>query len=104
MQIQIWNLLENRNLFQDIYSEYGTYDSRKHFAQMVALLGLPPKELLDREKEWGGVKWSRAFPDMEGKLVWTAREYYGGPFFDSEGIVASRRRLSQPGSNINTII
>ena len=52
---------------------------------MIALLDPPPKVLLDRAKSWSDVRWSRAFPNPEGKLCQTAREYYGGPFFESDG-------------------
>lgn len=84
--VLIWNLLENRDLFRDICSNQGVYDSRKHLAEMISLLGPPPKELLDREEKWSRVEWRRAFPSVEGKLCWTARECYGGPFFNSEGV------------------
>ncbi|KAJ9155425.1 CMGC protein kinase [Pleurostoma richardsiae] len=63
--VLIWNFLENRDLFRDIRSSQGNYDSRKHLAEMVALLGPPPRELIGREARWS--------------------TFYGGPFFNSEG-------------------
>ena len=65
---------------------------------MIALLGPPPKTLIDREIRWSQVKWSHAVPNAEGELCQTAREYYGGPFFNSEGMIvelvnATRRYL-----------
>lgn len=54
---------------------------------MIALLGPPPKELINREEKWSKVKWERAFPSAGGKLCWTAREYYGGPFFNAKGML-----------------
>ncbi|KAI9857138.1 MAG: hypothetical protein M1813_008629 [Trichoglossum hirsutum] len=63
----------------------GDYDVRAHLAEMIALLGAPPKILIDREIRWSEFKWSHAVPNSEGKLCQTAREYYGGPFFNSEG-------------------
>ena len=83
--IQIWNMMEGMDLFTRIRSCQGKYDVRAHLAEMVALLGAPPKILIDREIRWSEVKWSHAVPNSEGKLCQTAREYYGGPFFNSEG-------------------
>ncbi|KAL8861012.1 MAG: hypothetical protein Q9178_002525 [Gyalolechia marmorata] len=82
---QIWNLMENKDLFRHIRSSQGTYDPRAHLAEMIALLGPPPETLIDREMKWSEVKWSHAVPNAEGELCQTAREYYGGPFFNSEG-------------------
>ncbi len=77
--------MEGRDLFKHIRSSQGGYDVRAHLAEMVALLGAPPKILIDREIRWSNMKWSHAVPNSEGKLCQTAREYYGGPFFNSEG-------------------
>ena len=76
--------MEGRDLFTHIRSGQGDYDVRAHLAEMIALLGAPPKILIDREIRWSKVKWSHAVPNSEGKLCQTAREYYGGPFFNSE--------------------
>ena len=78
-------MLEGNDLFKHILSSQNTYDVRAHVAEMIALIGYPPRKLLDQEKQWREVKWSRAFPNSEGSLCQTAREYYGGPFFDSDG-------------------
>ncbi|KAF2452957.1 kinase domain protein [Lineolata rhizophorae] len=48
--VLIWNLLENRDLFRDVCSNQGAYDSRKYLAEMIALLGPPPEELLIERK------------------------------------------------------
>jgi hypothetical protein len=53
---------------------------------MIALFGPPPQELIDREKHWRDIPWERSFPGPDGTWFNTAREYYGGPFFDSKGI------------------
>lgn len=42
--------MEGKDLFKHIRSSKGDYDARAHIAEMIALLGPPPKELLDREK------------------------------------------------------
>ena len=79
--------MENKDLFRHIRSSQGAYDPRAHLAEMIALLGPPPKTLIDRERRLTGVKWSHAVPNAEGELCQTACEYYGGPFFNSEGMV-----------------
>jgi len=77
--------MEGRDLFTHIHSNQGDYDVRSHLAEIIALLGAPPKILIDREMSWSEVKWSHAVPNSGGKLCQTAREYYGGPFFDTRG-------------------
>jgi hypothetical protein len=52
---------------------------------MIALLGPPPKELCDREREGLGWKFRPKVENSEGKLCESASEFYGGPFFDSQG-------------------
>jgi hypothetical protein len=46
MSLQIWDLFEDGNLFP-AYKD-GHLNDETHFAQMIALMGLPPKEFLDR--------------------------------------------------------
>jgi len=82
---QVWNLVEKRDLFRQINSPGGIYNPHAHLAEMIALLGPPPKELLKREEEGCRLKWRPVIQNAEGKLCESAREYYGGPFFDSEG-------------------
>jgi len=83
--VLIWNMIEGKDLFKHIRSSQGGYDVRAHLAEMIALLGPPPKVLLDREKLWSDVKWGHAVLNSDGKLCQTAREYFGGPFFNLEG-------------------
>ncbi|KAK2629686.1 hypothetical protein QTJ16_000506 [Diplocarpon rosae] len=83
--VLIWNMMEGRDLFTHIRSSQGNYSVQAHLAEMIALLGASPKILIDREIRWSEVKWSHAVPNREGKLCQTAREYYGGPFFNSQG-------------------
>lgn len=81
--IQIWNMLENKELFTNLHSSEGEYNCKAHLAQMIAFLGPPPKELLNRAGKWN---WSPAIENSTGKLCKNATEFYGGPFFDSGGI------------------
>ncbi|KAI9703411.1 MAG: hypothetical protein M1820_005883 [Bogoriella megaspora] len=83
--VLIWELLENRELFRNVRSCDGSYDSRAHIAEMIALLGPPPKALLDQGKVWNNVNWGHDIPNHEGALCQTPCEYFKGPFFSSEG-------------------
>lgn len=77
--------MENKDLFRQIHSSCGEYNGQAHFAEMIALLGPPPKELLRREIEGRKWKWRPATENAAGKLCESASEFYGGPFFDAEG-------------------
>jgi len=46
--MQIWDIFEGGHLFTGHDSEYNTYRSRAHLAEMVALLGPPPANVLAR--------------------------------------------------------
>ncbi|KFY29164.1 hypothetical protein V491_00162 [Pseudogymnoascus sp. VKM F-3775] len=83
--VLIWNLLENKDLFEGIHSDGGKYDCQKHLAQMIALLGPPPKEFLDREMEARSWKWEPPIENPDGRVCTSVNEYFGGPFFDSHG-------------------
>ncbi|TKA60481.1 hypothetical protein B0A49_05934, partial [Cryomyces minteri] len=80
----MWNLVEKKYLFQNIGSSEGVYSAQAHLAEMIALLGPPPRELLERGREGRRWKWVPAIEDREGKLCERASDFYGGPFFDSE--------------------
>ncbi|KAH8723985.1 CMGC protein kinase [Phaeosphaeriaceae sp. PMI808] len=66
--VLIWNLLENKDLFGQIHSNDGKYNCRKHFAQMITLLGHLPQELLDREREARNWKWEPPIENSEGRI------------------------------------
>ena len=81
----MWNLLEGRDLLTRALDDSGKYRPDAHIAEMIALLGPPPKELLVREREGLGWNWAPAIQNDEGKLCTKACEWYGGPFFDENG-------------------
>ncbi|KAH9216886.1 kinase-like domain-containing protein [Leptodontidium sp. 2 PMI_412] len=85
--VLLWNMLEgmNTNLFTNINSKDGKYMARNHLAQMIALLGPPPKELLAREQGMRSCNFAPTVENDENKLCNKAYEFYNGPFFDSEG-------------------
>jgi hypothetical protein len=82
--LQLREMFENKCLFENIYSSDGMYDCRSHLAQMIALLGHPPKELLDRGRD--GCSWNWTPVHVFGRGWCTSVEgFFGGPFFDSNG-------------------
>ncbi|KAH8428570.1 uncharacterized protein LDX57_006266 [Aspergillus melleus] len=81
----MWNLLESRDLFSRALDDKGNYNAAAHLAEMIALLGPPPKELVIREREGTKWSWAPATQNAEGKLCTTASDWFGGPFFDDNG-------------------
>lgn len=61
MNTQIWNLLEYGNLFRPFKDGY--LNDELHFAQMVALMGPPPKQFLERIDRYS------KYWDSEGTVV-----------------------------------
>lgn len=60
---QIWNLFEGGSLFSGRDSEFQTYRSRTHLAEMIRLLGPPPRGLLTR-----GNQTSKFFSDKGNRF------------------------------------
>lgn len=46
----MWDLLENRHLFDAIHPENGEMSATHYVAEMVAYLGLPPREYIHRSE------------------------------------------------------
>ena len=72
-------------MFTSVHSADGKYNSQAHLAEIIALLGPPPRKLIDQERDRRTWKWGPAIENAEGKLCDSASTYYGGPFFDSRG-------------------
>ncbi|XHG07892.1 hypothetical protein AWENTII_011023 [Aspergillus wentii] len=84
--VMMWNLLAPRDLFTRAFDDNGNYHPDAHLAEMIALLGPPPKGIVDREREGLEWNWSPAAQNAQGKLCTTASEGYGGPFFDEDDV------------------
>lgn len=82
---QMWNLVENKELFQHTKDDKGEYSPQHHIAEMIALHGPPPQELLRLSEENSQTPWAEPGHDSRGTSYRTAREYFGGPYFDAEG-------------------
>lgn len=78
-------MLEGRDLFSRALNDHGRYNPAVYLAEMIALLGPPPKELILREREGLKWKWAPAAQNAEGKTCTTASEWFGCPFFDENG-------------------
>lgn len=81
----MWNLLEDISPFDRLGDEDGEYDSHIHLAQMVSLLGDPPQELIKREQFFRQHQLKTPVLDRHGKECKSMNEFWGGPFFDSNG-------------------
>jgi non-specific serine/threonine protein kinase len=53
MEGQIWDLFEGNHPFGDILDNNGNHDLFKHLVLMVALIGPPPADLVERSETTG---------------------------------------------------
>ncbi|EFY85432.1 protein kinase domain-containing protein [Metarhizium acridum CQMa 102] len=87
----IWNF--------DAMPGTGPYSPAQHVADMIALIGPPNPVLKRRERDMHHWRWSPAALNPRGQLSGTAAEFYGGPFFASDGtfvrvdLIPARRSL-----------
>jgi len=77
-------------LFTRVHSVEGKYNGPAHLAEIIALLGPPPKKLIDQERDGRSRNWGLDIENAEGELCDRASTYYGGPFFDSEGKIQEK--------------
>lgn len=78
-------MIEGTELFKQVHNAKGNYDPKAHLAEMIALLGPPPRKLLVMSDSMAQVEWSPPITDERGKIYKNNRDYFGGPFFDNEG-------------------
>ncbi|PYH75678.1 hypothetical protein BO82DRAFT_409357, partial [Aspergillus uvarum CBS 121591] len=83
--VLLWNILGRQELFRQVQTADRRYDAKSHLAEMIALLGLPPKALLAKSKAMSEHSWLEPIPNNTGELCNNAQESFGGPFFDTEG-------------------
>lgn len=95
---QLWDMIEGKELFQHIHDQQGRYDAKLHIAEMIALLGPPHPEVIQRYQFMREYSWPQPVRREDGRLCETAEEYFGGPFFDNNGMIMdslSRSDFSQ---------
>ncbi|KAI1124909.1 putative serine/threonine-protein kinase [Nemania abortiva] len=78
-----WELLTNSQLFKQ--DDTNSYSAVQHVADMVALLGPIPPELIAREKEMREWELDEKVENPSGRLCKNITEYLGGPFFTDDG-------------------
>ncbi|RAH72489.1 kinase domain protein [Aspergillus aculeatinus CBS 121060] len=83
--VLLWDLVEGRELFQHIHDQHGRYDAKLHIAQMIALLGPPPPEILQRYQSMREFSLPGPVRREDGRVCENAEEYFCGPFFDNDG-------------------
>lgn len=67
---------------------------------MIALLGPPPPELIAKYHEMRELKWPEPVREAGGELCESAEEFFGGPFFDKDGIETISRKTHPSLTNI----
>ncbi|KAJ5050011.1 hypothetical protein NUH16_008538 [Penicillium rubens] len=83
--VLVWNIIEGTELFTQVQDANGRYDPKFHLAEMIALLGPPPKEVIERAEYMSQVGYPSPITIGAGKPCKNAREVFGGPYFDKEG-------------------
>ncbi|KAJ9219056.1 hypothetical protein DTO027B5_414 [Paecilomyces variotii] len=83
--VLLWDMIGGRELFRHIHDQQGRYDAKLHIAEMVALLGPPPPEIIQRYEYMREYSWPEPVRREDGRVCETAEEYFGGPFFDDNG-------------------
>ncbi|KGO70658.1 hypothetical protein PITC_055490 [Penicillium italicum] len=82
--VLLWNILGSKDLFQQVYDTNDKYDAKLHLAEMIALLGPPPRELLAKSKAMAEHNWPQPVANDAGELCNNAQEFFNGPFFNAE--------------------
>ncbi|KAK1147987.1 hypothetical protein N8T08_000503 [Aspergillus melleus] len=84
--VLLWNIFgANELLFQQVHDTDGQHNANSHLAEMIALLGLPSRELLAKSKAMSKHNWPQPVTNEHGKLCKNAQEFFNGPFFNAEG-------------------
>ncbi|KAE8131512.1 kinase-like protein [Aspergillus pseudotamarii] len=83
--VLLWDMIEGKELFRHIYNRQGHYDAKIHIAEMIALLGPPPPDVIERYQYMREYSWPESVKREDGRVCETAEEYFCGPFFDNNG-------------------
>ncbi|KAJ5683318.1 hypothetical protein N7462_006483 [Penicillium macrosclerotiorum] len=83
--VLLWDMIQGQELFRQVQDSQGRYDAKSHLAEMIALLGSPPAELLTRSEHMREVRWPMEILNDHGALCNTVEQYFDGPFFDQDG-------------------
>ncbi|CAG8325338.1 unnamed protein product [Penicillium salamii] len=83
--VLLWDMIEGKELFRHIHDDNGCYDAKLHLAEMTALLGPPPSEVIQRYQSMREYLWPEPVKREDGRVCGTAEEYFSGPFYDKNG-------------------
>ncbi|KAG6195329.1 hypothetical protein E4U50_000310 [Claviceps purpurea] len=78
----IWELVTGKSLFSTLDAPYNT---AQHLADMIAILGDVPPDIVRRERNMRYHRWGFEAHNAAGKLCDNATDFYSGPFFDDKG-------------------
>ncbi|KAE8366750.1 CMGC protein kinase [Aspergillus caelatus] len=81
----LWDLIEGKELFSQVYDEEGQYQAKAHLAEMIALLGPPPQEVIARYRSLLEYEWPQPMATVDDSVYDSSNQFFGGPFFDSDG-------------------
>ncbi|CAG8345334.1 unnamed protein product [Penicillium salamii] len=84
--VLLWDMIEGKELFRHIHDQESRYSAKLHIAEMIALLGPPPPEVIQRYQYMREYSWPTPVRRGDGIVYETADEYFCGPFFDERGI------------------
>ncbi|BAE64818.1 unnamed protein product [Aspergillus oryzae RIB40] len=82
----LWDLIEGKELFRQVYDEQGRYQAKAHLAEMIALPGPPPQELITRYRSLLKYQWPQPIATVDDNVYESSNQFFGGPFFDGDGI------------------
>ncbi|KAL9624942.1 MAG: hypothetical protein Q9160_000989 [Pyrenula sp. 1 TL-2023] len=99
-----WDLLAGEQLFQTVDPENNSYSALHHLADMIALLGPPPKLLIERERNMRHWRWSPEARNYHGTLCNNAADFFGGPFFSDDGAFIRKDLVPLSGRNLSDIV
>ncbi|KOC09566.1 hypothetical protein AFLA70_762g000320 [Aspergillus flavus AF70] len=80
----LWDLIEGKELFRQVYDEQGRYQAKAHLAEMIALPGPPPQELITRYRSLLKYQWPQPIATVDDNVYESSNQFFGGPFFDGD--------------------
>ncbi|KAJ5990221.1 hypothetical protein N7522_010428 [Penicillium canescens] len=83
--VLLWNIIEGAELFTQVEHPNSDYNSASHLAEMIALLGPPPKEVIERSNYFSQHDFDYPISLEPGRSCKNIRELFCGPHFDEEG-------------------
>jgi hypothetical protein len=79
-------MAQGTHLFQQAQDSERRPTARAHLAEMIALLGMPSLEFIEKSRSTLKFEWPQEIRVNGGELARNAHDMFGGPFFDGNGI------------------